>query len=238
MGLQTEPQRTRRDPLNRDRVLRAAVELADREGLDSLSMRRVGQELGVEAMSLYNHVASKDDLLDGMVDVVIGEIDPPTQGPDWKPILRARILSARQALLRHRWASDVIVSRRSPTPQMLAYMDSMAEIVRAGLSLDLTHHAFHVLGSRILGFTQELFDDSGQPGGNPDELALMVQQMAIHYPHIAEIAAAASHEDETVVGSGCDDQYEFEFGLDIILDGFDRLSQRRNTAAGTPLARP
>jgi AcrR family transcriptional regulator len=230
MALQTAPLRTRRDPLNRDRVLRAAVELADREGLDSLSMRRVGQELGVEAMSLYNHVASKGDLLDGMVDIVIGEIDPPTQGPDWKPILRARILSARQTLLRHRWASDVIVSRRSPTRQMLAYMDSMAEIVRAGLSLDLTHHAFHVLGSRILGFTQELFDDSGQPEGNADELALMVQQMAIHYPHIAEIAATASHDDSSVVGSGCDDQYEFEFGLDIILDGFDRLSRSRNTA--------
>jgi AcrR family transcriptional regulator len=224
-ALQTEPTRTRRDPLNRDRVLRAAVELADREGLDSLSMRRLGQELGVEAMSLYNHVANKDDLLDGMVDVVIGEIDPPLPGLEWKPTIRARILSARQALLRHRWASDVIVSRNSPTPAVLAYMDSMAAIIRSGLSLDLTHHAFHVLGSRVLGFTQELFDDSAQTGGNAAELELMARQLALHYPHIAEIAAAASHEDESVVGSGCDDQFEFEFGLDIILDGFERLSR-------------
>ncbi len=97
-ALQTEPTRTRRDPLNRDRVLVAAVELADREGLDSLSMRRLGQELGVEAMSLYNHVANKEDLLDGMLDVVVAEIDPPIAGSDWKPTIRARILSARQAL--------------------------------------------------------------------------------------------------------------------------------------------
>jgi AcrR family transcriptional regulator len=225
MALQTEPNRTRRETLNRERVLAAAVELADREGLDSLSMRRLGQELGVEAMSLYNHVANKEDLLDGMLDVVVGEIDPPTPELDWKPAIRARILSARQALLRHRWASDVIVSRTSPTPAVLAYMDSMAAIIRGGLSLDLTHHAFHVLGSRVLGFTQELFDDSAQPGGNAAELELMARQLALHYPHIAEIAAAASHEDESVVGSGCDDQFEFEFGLDIILDGFERLSR-------------
>jgi len=223
-ALQTESNRTRRDPLNRDRVLLAAVELADRDGLDSLSMRRLGQELGVEAMSLYNHVANKDDLLDGMVDVVVGEIDPPMPGLDWKPTIRARILSARQALLRHRWASDVMVSRKSPSPAVLAYMDSMAAIMRSGLSLDLTHHAFHVLGSRVLGFTQELFDDSAQPGGNDAELEQMARQLALHYPHIAEIAAAASHEDESVVGSGCDDQFEFEFGIDIILDGFERLS--------------
>lgn len=215
-------------PLNRERVLAAAVRLADREGVDAISMRRVGLELGVEAMSLYNHVANKNDLLDGMVDIVINEIDPPMSGLDWKPTLRARILSARQALLRHRWSSDVIVSRRSPTPAMLAYMDSTAAVIRGGLSLDLTHHAFHVLGSRVLGFTQELFDDSGQPEGNSEELELMARQMALHYPHIAEIAAAASHEDESVVGSGCDDQFEFEFGLDIILDGFDSLSGARS----------
>src|SRR5687767_14495180 len=148
----------RRVPLSRDRVLRAAVALADDAGIDSLSMRNLAQELGVVPMALYKHVANKEQLLDGMVDVVVGEIDPPVPGADWKGAVRQRILSARRALLRHPWASRVIESRTNPTPVVLAYMDSMIGMFRAGgFSADLTHHVMHALGSRMWGFTQELF---------------------------------------------------------------------------------
>jgi len=214
---------TARLPLSRARVLEAAVELADREGIDGLSMRRLGQELGVEAMALYRHVGSKEELLDGMVDSVIGEVDPPGQGGDWRSVLRGRILSARRAQLRHPWASAVFTSRQSASPQMFDYMNSMAGILReGGFSVDLTHHALHVLGSRIVGFAQELFDDSGSAAMDPELMAAMQQQLAIQYPYISEIVTQVSHDESTVVGTGCDDQWEFEFGLDIILEGLER----------------
>ncbi len=231
MTLKTEPT-TRREPLSRERVLRAAIELADRDGVDALSMRRVGQALGVEAMSLYNHVANKEDLLDGVVETVVSEIDPAAVGADWKSTMRARILATRRAMLRHRWASEVIVSRQNMTPAMLAYMNSMAEIFRTGgFSVDLTHHAFHVLGSRVLGFTQELYDDSAQPSDDPEMMAIMLRQMATQYPYITEIASQVAHDEASVVGSGCDDQFEFEFALDLILDGLERLRAEQEAAA-------
>ena len=214
-----------RAPLSRDRVLRAAVSLADREGIDSLSMRRVGTELGVEAMSLYNHVANKEDLLDGMLDVVLGEIEPALEDEgDWRRVFHDRALSARRALQRHPWASEVIASRINPTPSMLAYLDSMIGVVRrAGFSLDLTHHAMHTLGSRALGFSQELFEESGDVDVDPATMDLMVKQMAAQFPYAAEIATKVRHDNESVVGAGCDDQFEFEFGLNLILDGLERL---------------
>jgi AcrR family transcriptional regulator len=215
----------RRVPLSRDRVLRAAVALADDAGIDSLSMRKLAHDLGVVPMALYKHVANKDELLDGMVDVVVGEIDPPAPGTDWKRAVRQRILSARQALLRHPWASWVIESRTTPTPMVLEYLDSMIGMFRVGgFSVDLTHHVMHALGSRVLGFTQELFDAA--PSVDPEVQALMLGAMAAKYPYVTEIALAASHVEESVVGSGCDDQFEFEFALDLLLDGFERLHQR------------
>ncbi|HEY7754719.1 MAG TPA: TetR family transcriptional regulator, partial [Actinomycetota bacterium] len=150
-----------REPLSRDRILRAAVALADAGGVESISMRRIAQELDVVPMALYKHVAGKDELLDGMIDVVVGEIDPPIEGADWKATMRERILSARRALLRHPWASRVLESRGEPTPTVVAYFDSMMGVFLAGgFSVDLMHHAMHVMGSRILGFSQELFDDT------------------------------------------------------------------------------
>lgn len=203
--------------LNRERVLRAAVALADESGIESLSMRRLAQELGVVPMALYKHVANKEQLLDGMVDAVVGEIDPPTPGSDWRGVVRQRILSARRILLRHRWAYRVIESRTGPTPAVLEYLDSMIGVFRdGGLSVDLTHHVMHAMGSRLLGFSQELFDTSG--GAEPPDPAL-----AERYPRIAELAAAAAHDGDSVVGGGCDDQFEFEFALDLLLDGFERL---------------
>jgi AcrR family transcriptional regulator len=215
-----------RVPLSRERVLGAAVALADDGGVDALSMRKLAQELGVVPMALYKHVSNKDELLDGMVDVVVGEIDPPPSGTDWKTTIRQRVLSARSALLRHPWASQVIESRTDPTPTVLEYMDSMVGIFRAGgFSIDLTHHAMHAMGSRLLGFTQELFDDSVDL--DPAATAVMVQQMAGKYPHIIEMLVAITHDEASVVGQGCDDQFEFEFALDLMLDGLERL---RDTA--------
>jgi AcrR family transcriptional regulator len=211
-----------RAPLSRGRVLRAAVALADEGGVDALSMRRLAQELGVVPMALYKHVSSKDELLDGMVDVVVGEVDPPPGGVDWKAAIRQRVLSARRALLRHPWASQVIESRNHPTPTVLAYMDSMIGIFRAGgFSVDLTHHAIHAMGSRLLGFSQELFDDSANV--DPAAQAEMLRAFAGSYPYITEIVTAITHDEGSVVGQGCDDQFEFEFALDLMLDGLDRL---------------
>jgi len=224
----------RRAPLSRDRVLHAAVALADDAGIETLSMRKLAQELGVVPMALYKHVASKEELLNGIVDVVVGEIRPPVSGADWKRAVRQRILSALQALLLHPWASQVIESRTSPTPAVLEYMDSMIGMFRVGgFSVDLTHHVMHAMGSRILGFTQELFDDSQSV--DPEVQAVMFREMAGKYPYVAEIAMAASHVEESVVGQGCDDQFEFEFALDLLLDGFDRLQQQGWTSTDQSL---
>ena len=224
----------RREPLNRERVLAAAVELADREGIDALSMRRLGQELSVEAMALYNHVANKDDLLNGMVDAVVGEVDlGETNGADWKAIARNRILAARRVMRRHPWASAVIASRTDASPVVMGYMDSMAGIMLAGgFSPDLLHHAFHTLGSRVLGFSQELFDDSGSGlPSSPEVQELMIRQMSQAYPSIAEILKQVAHDESSIVGSGCDDQFEFEFAIDVILDGLESLRQRQASAS-------
>jgi len=212
----------RREPLTKERILRTAVALADEGRVESLSMRRLALGLGVVPMALYKHVANKDEMLDGMVDVVVGEIDPPLEGADWKTAIRERVLSARRALLRHPWASRVIESRTAPTPTVIGYMDEMIGILRkGGFSVDLTHHAMHAIGSRALGFSQELFDDT--PDDPPEIQAIAAQQMAEAYPYISEMAAAISHDDASVVGQGCDDQFEFEFALDLMLDGLEAL---------------
>jgi AcrR family transcriptional regulator len=222
-------QARRRALLNRDRVLHAAVTLADEAGIDALSMRSLAQELGVVPMALYKHVANKDELIDGMVDVVVGEIDPPVPDTDWENAVRQRILSARRALLRHPWAFRVIASRTSPTPAVLGYTDSIIGMFRAGgFSVDLTHHVMHALGRRMWGFTWELFDDS--PTLDADTESARRREIAGRYPHLAEIAMPAP-EGASVVWPDCDQQFEFEFALDLLLDGFERLRQQRWTPA-------
>ena len=222
MAQQTaQPRRTR---LNRERVLRAAVTLADQAGTEGLSMRKLAEELGVVPMALYKHVANKEELLDGMIDIVVGEIDPPVAGAGWKAAIRQRILSARQSLRRHPWAPAAIESRADPSPVMLAYIDSIIGMfLDGGFSIDLTHHALHALGSRLLGFTPQIFDDSNSQGLDPQALQAVVAQMKGAYPHVAELAQAVYHDAASVVGQGCDDQFEFEFALDLLLDGLDRL---------------
>ena len=230
MATRVERPSHERTALTRERILEVAVALADEGGVESISMRRIAQELGVVPMALYKHVANKDELLDGMIDVVVAEIDPPREGVAWQVAIRERILSARRALLRHRWASRVIESRGEPTPTVIAYMDSMMGVLRAGgFSVDLMHHALHVMGSRLLGFSQELFDDTASV---PEEEAVaMWSQMADAYPNIAALvgeisSGAISHEGDSTL-SGCDDQLEFEFALDLILDGLERLRRSR-----------
>ncbi|WKU02915.1 TetR/AcrR family transcriptional regulator [Micromonospora sp. HUAS LYJ1] len=226
----------RRTPLNRDRILRAAVTLADGAGIESLSMRNLAQELGVVPMALYKHVANKDELLNGMIDMVVGEIEPLAPDVGWQPAIRRRVLSARQVLRRHPWASLAIESRSTATPAVLDYLDSMIGALRAGgLSADLTHHVMHAMGSRILGFSQELFDASRQAGRTgpttPTPPAPLPPEVAARFPHVAEIATAAAHDTGSVVGAGCDDQFEFEFALDLLLDGIERLRAQGWTSA-------
>lgn len=209
--------------LNRQRVLEAAVTLADEIGIDALSMRRLSQELGVVPMALYKHVANREELVDGMVDLLIQEIEPPLADVDWKVGVRHRVLSARRALLRHPWARQALESRTSKTPAVLAYMDSMIGMfLDGGFSVDLTHHVMHAFGSRMWGLTQEVFED---PPGTPPASALdeaTIAYLATLYPNVVRMAVSAEHDEGSVVGAGCDDQFEFEFALDLLLDGFER----------------
>lgn len=230
--------------LNRNRVLTAAVALADTTGVDALSMRRLAQELHVVPMALYKHVADKEDLLDGMVEIIIGEIDSPQTSADWKATIRTRVLSARRALKRHTWARRAIESRTKPTPAVLDYQESFAGLFLAGgFSPDLAHHAMHALGGRMWGFTQELFDSSGAsaaeapPLAAPEAQAEMFAQLAQRYPNIVSIATATPHNTDSIIGHGCDDQFEFEFALDILLDGFDKL-HREGWSSGNAKPRP
>jgi AcrR family transcriptional regulator len=215
-------------------VLRAAVALADQLGIDALSMRTLAEELGVVPMALYKHVASKQELLDGMVDIVVAEIEPPLNGTDWMRAVRQRILSARRSLQRHPWAPDLIESRTTPSPAMLAYLDSMIGMFRAGgLSADLTHHALHSMGSRLYGFSQDVFDDSTSI--DPATQEMLIREMEGSYPHIAEMIATVYHDEASIVGGGCDDQFEFEFALDLLLDGLERLRHQLSVSGDSTL---
>jgi AcrR family transcriptional regulator len=215
-----------REAVTRERILEVAVDLADREGIEALSMRRIAQRLGVVPMALYKHVANKEEILDGMAEAIVDEIEDPPPGADWKTAVRGRILSARRALLRHPWAARLIASRTEPGPKMLAYMDSMIGLFLAGgFSIDLTHHALHAMGSRLMGFTQELYDDTGDM--DPEQELEMYRMLADRFPNLSVLARSVFHDDSTVVGGqGCDDQFEFEFALDLLLDGFERIRDR------------
>src|ERR1022692_4058547 len=188
MAPKTKPATKPRNPLSRERVLLAAVALADESGIAALSMRKLGEALGVEAMSLYNHVANKGDLLDGMVDLVFSEIDLPAGGADWKTSMRERAESARQALARHPWAIALMSTRTSPGPATLRHHDAVIGSLRtAGFSIDLAAHAFSALDSYIYGFA--LQEATLPLGETPEETAevarMMVQQFPRElYPHL------------------------------------------------------
>ncbi len=216
-----KPAAERRTQLTRERVVAAGVELADRDGIESISMRRLAQELGVEAMSLYTHVRNKDDLLDGMVDAVIGEIPTSTDGADWKTALRQTALAARGVVLTHPWAPQPIESRTTPGPAMMRYLNTVIGVLReGGFTIAQAHHSLHILGSRLLGFTQDLFDDSGDL--DPETAASLASELGATLPYVAEMALAVTHGGAL---GRCDDDTEFEFALDLILDGLNRLQE-------------
>jgi AcrR family transcriptional regulator len=224
-----EPGSQPRLPLSRERVLRAAIKVADQSGIESLTMRRLAEELGAEAMSLYYHVAKKDDVLDGIADLIVQEINEtvdaialPARGTAWKKAVRTRILTARQVLLRHKWAPQVFESRTNTSMAVLRYHNGLVGLLReGGFSYDLIHHALHALGSRALGFSQELFDPGGQAAGADADEAMAA--MAADLPYLTGMMAEVAHDDPDSTLGWCDDQTEFEFGLDLILDGLDRL---------------
>lgn len=208
-----------RAPLNRERVLLAAITLADENGIESLTMRKLGKAVGVEAMSVYNHVASKEDLLDGMIDVVFREVELPSRQDSWQTAMRQRAISIRTVLSRHRWAIGLMESRTSPGPATLRHHDAVIGCLRdAGFSVELAAHAYSVLDSYIYGFALQ---ERGLPFSTPAESSAIAQAMlarfpADEYPHLAELTLGH------VLQAGYDYGSEYGFGLDLILDGLER----------------
>ena len=211
-----------RAPLSRERVLQTAVTLADRHGIEWLSMRKLADELGVAAMSLYHYVPHKERLIDGMVDIVFSEIEPPSLEVDWKTAMRRRALSTRDALNRHRWAVGHMEGRADHGPANLRLHDAVLGCLRAaGFSIEMTVHAYSVQDAYIYGFALQETDMSSETA---DDFAAEAQRqmhayddVLADYPHLVEVVGGY------VAKSGYDYATEFLFGLDLILDGLDRL---------------
>ena len=205
--------------LNRERVLQTAIKLADEDGLEKLSMRRLGEGLGVEAMSLYNHVSNKEDLLNGMIDTLYGEIELPSHDDDWKTALRKRSVSVRQVLLRHPWANGLMDSATSPGPGTLRHHDRVLGTFRnGGFSLAMTAHAFSALDSYVYGYAKQEkalpFDDGEQAAAMAN--VMLAQLPASEYPYLYELMA------KHVLQPGYNYAEEFSFGLDLVLDALER----------------
>ncbi len=220
----TRPKRSvaPRAPLTRERVLRAAIRLADRGGIESLSMRKLGEAVGVEAMSLYNHVRNKEDMLDGMVDIVFSEIDLPVNRTDWRTAMRQRAISARQTLVRHPWALGLMESRVQPGAATLRHHDAVLGTLRkAGFSIELAAHAYSVLDGYIYGFTLTELTLPFRDGEGVVEVGtnMLRQFPANEYPYLGEMIGHA-------MGPGYSYGGEFEYGLDLILDGLSRARVR------------
>lgn len=209
-----------RVPLSRAQVLEAAVALADTEGLDAVSMRSLSTRLGVVPMALYKHVADKEDLLSGMIDSVVASYPQPSSDLSGTAAVRARVLSARSSVSRHPWLRRSIEQATRPTPVVLAHMDAVAgDLAAVGMSYDLIHYAMHALGHRIWGFSSEAFSGQGTPQASDPALAAA---MAQRYPNVAAVAMdSASRNPE----GACDEQYEFEFTLDLLLNAIERLHE-------------
>lgn len=219
--------RTTRRPLTRERVLATATGIADAEGLPALTMRRLGAELGVEAMSLYHHLPGKEGLLEGLVEAVMAEVASEVErldvGDDWRARLRGRCLAARQVMLRHPWAPGLIASRRTIPPSLYPHFEGvLATLVEGGFSYRLAHRALHALGSMVLGFTQELFGAAGDPGETDEAAEADLAVMAEALPHLTAMVSAELHAADDPTLGWCDSQVEFEFTLDLLLDGLAR----------------
>ncbi|HEY9624976.1 MAG TPA: TetR/AcrR family transcriptional regulator C-terminal domain-containing protein [Crinalium sp.] len=206
------------EPLSRERILHAALRLVDEMGMESLSMRKVAQALGVKAMSLYNHVTNKDDILDGMVDMVISEIEVPDLKLNWKTAMRRRAIAAHEVLLRHPWATMAIVSRINVGPAMLRYVDAtLGCLCEAGFSLKMADYAWNAIDSHIYGFTLQEINcpvDSSEFAETAERF--LPQFPADQYPYSNRLM-------RHVIESNYDGIYDFEFGLNLILDGLEGL---------------
>ena len=205
-------------PLTRDLILNTAIRLADGHGLAELSMRKLAQMLGVEAMSLYNHVANKKDVLSGMVDLVVAEIMLPAIGSDWRAAMRARAVSAHGVLLKHPWAALLIVSRINVGPAMLSYIDATLGCLRqAGFSDQQADHAWNAIDSHIYGFTLQELHFPLEPGEYASAARQFLPMLpAERYPHMRALT-------EQVIDGSYDGLHDFSFGLELILDGLERL---------------
>lgn len=181
-------------------------------------MRRLAHSLAVTPMALYKHVANREELIDGMVDTVIAKIPAPAADPDWRRAVRGRILSARTTIRGHPWVLDAIETRTSAGPAVLSYMDSLMGMLTAGgFSPDLVHNAMHALSTRMWGFTRDVFPTPSLPA-DPDQRVAMLNRYAAQYPNIVALAATMQHN-----GTGCDNDAEFGFALDLMLDGLERV---------------
>ena len=219
MTTQATNRALRRVPLSRERVLDAAIKLADQGGLESLSMRKLGQELGVEAMAVYYHFANKDEVIDGIVDIVFSQIDLPASGADWRSAMRQRAVSLRDVLLRHRWAIGLMESRRKPGPANLRHHDVVIGSLRsAGLNMPTIAHAYSLVDSYVYGFALFAMNLPFDPS---EEVADLGQDVLRAYPVNAypNLVAYIS-----AMRPGYNYGDEFEYGLDLILDGLDRAS--------------
>jgi AcrR family transcriptional regulator len=220
--MRSEPATETRLPLSRERVLETAVTLADRHGIECVSMRKLADELRVAAMSLYYHVPNKVELIDGMIDIVFSEIEPPSPDLDWKTAMRRRAVSTREALNRHRWAVGQMEGRTTHGPANLRLHNDVLGCLRAaGFSLEMTVHAYSVQDAYIYGFALQETDMSPE---TPDDFAAVAQQQMVEYqavladyPHLVEVVGGH------VAKAGYDYAVEFLFGLDLILDGLDSV---------------
>jgi AcrR family transcriptional regulator len=216
-----------RTPLNRERVLRAALALADADGLEALSMRRLAKRLRVEAMSLYNHVANKEEILAGIIDLVVGEIDLPAGEPEWKAALRRNAISAKDAFLRHPWASNLMLAQQSSGPAQMRRADWMLRTLReAGLSEEHTYHAFHVLEAYIVGITVQHLSFPYEGQELRDLATSFLQRLpADGYPDLVHHIRQHVEPDPALQGG-------FELGLDLILEGLERLRDQTRAGSG------
>jgi len=217
----------RRLPLSRERLLRGAIAVADAGGIGSLTIRSLAHELGVKPMSLYHHVANKEVILDGIIEVVFSEIDLPPADADWRQAMRQRAISARGVLRRHPWATPLMESRTNPGPATLRHHDAvLGTLRRAGFSIAMAAHAYSLLDSYIYGFALE---EAALPFGGPETVpdvaeAFLARFPSAQYPYLAELTT------EHVLQPGYDYGKEFEFGLDLILDGLERLLTKTDAA--------
>lgn len=212
-------ERRRAQPLSRERVVAAAIELADTSGLGGLTMRALGHRVGVEAMTLYYHVGRKDDLLAALSNAVVEEFELPSATGDWKAELRRAAISAHEVLLRHPWAAQLVLSGPGPSPARLHHMNAILGCLRgAGFSADLTDHAYHALDSHIMGFTLWVV---GMNLGSSDDLRAMATDFLASLPR-DELPHLAEHVEQHLKPPDPDAESEFVFGLDLILEGLER----------------